>query len=117
LLSVEEKLLRFVQCLQGRFSCRAQTVGSCSSGRNTTGLICRQGAYQCRNSFQTAVQFIEYLAARNDLGAQFIKLKRFDEASNTSKVIENDPKNFNAKFNLGLVRVGGSTGPAQLNRR
>jgi Tfp pilus assembly protein PilF len=48
----------------------------------------------------------EYLAARNDLGAQFLKLKRIDEAEkNFQMVIEKDPKNFNAKFNLGLVRV------------
>jgi len=48
----------------------------------------------------------EYLAARNDLGAQFLKLKRIDEAeTNFQMVMANDPKNFNAKFNLGLVRV------------
>ncbi len=48
----------------------------------------------------------EYLAARNDLGAQFLKLKRIDEAEQHFQiVIRNDPKNFNAKFNLGLVRV------------
>ena len=48
----------------------------------------------------------EYLAARNDLGAQFLKLKRIDEAEkNFQMVLANDPKNFNAKFNLGLVRV------------
>ncbi len=48
----------------------------------------------------------EYLAARNDLGAQFLKLKRIDEAEkNFQMVMTADPKNFNAKFNLGLVRV------------
>ena len=48
----------------------------------------------------------EYLAARNDLGAQFLKLKRIDEAEkNFQMVMANDPKNFNAKFNLGLVGV------------
>ncbi len=57
--------------------------------------------------FQQAVSiYPEYLAARNDLGAQFLKLKRLDEAEKAFQmVIEKDPKNFNAKFNLGLVRV------------
>jgi len=57
--------------------------------------------------FQNALSiYPEYLAARNDLGAQFLKLKRIDEAEkNFQIVIEKDPKNFNAKFNLGLVRI------------
>jgi Tfp pilus assembly protein PilF len=57
--------------------------------------------------FQQAVSiYPDYLAARNDLGAQFLKLKRIDEAEkNFQIVITNDPKNFNAKFNLGLVRI------------
>ena len=57
--------------------------------------------------FQNALSiYPEFLAARNDLGAQFLKLKRIDEAEQNFKlVIEKDPKNFNAKFNLGLVRV------------
>lgn len=57
--------------------------------------------------FQRAVDlYPEYLAARNDLGAQFLKLKRIDEAEkHFQMVMEKDPKNFNAKFNLGLVRI------------
>jgi Tfp pilus assembly protein PilF len=57
--------------------------------------------------FEKAVSiYPEYLAARNDLGAQFLKLKRIDEAEKAFQmVMEKDPKNFNAKFNLGLVRV------------
>ena len=57
--------------------------------------------------FQNAVSiYPEYLAARNDLGAQYLKLKRIDEAESAFQmVIEKDPKNFNAKFNLGLVSV------------
>jgi tetratricopeptide (TPR) repeat protein len=57
--------------------------------------------------FQEAVSlYPEYLAARNDLGAQFLKLKRIDEAEKAFEIVmEKDPKNFNAKFNLGLVRV------------
>lgn len=57
--------------------------------------------------FENAVSlYPEYLAARNDLGAQYLKLKRLDEAETAFQtVIAKDPKNFNAKFNLGLVRV------------
>ena len=48
----------------------------------------------------------EYLAARNDLGAQFLKLKRIDDAEKQFEmVLRDDPKNFNAKFNMGLVHV------------
>lgn len=50
----------------------------------------------------------DYLAARNDLGAQYLKLKRVDEAEQQFRlVLEKDPKNFNARFNLGLVRFEG----------
>jgi tetratricopeptide (TPR) repeat protein len=57
--------------------------------------------------FQQAVTiYSEYLAARNDLGAQFLKLKRIDEAEKSFQmVLDKDPKNFNAKFNMGLVRI------------
>jgi Tfp pilus assembly protein PilF len=57
--------------------------------------------------FQAAISiYPEYLAARNDLGAQYLKLKRLDEAEKDFQmVLEKDPKNFNAKFNLGLVRI------------
>lgn len=57
--------------------------------------------------FQRAVSiYPEYLAARNDLGAQFLKLKRLDEAEKHFQIVlEKDSKNFNAKFNLGLVRI------------
>jgi tetratricopeptide (TPR) repeat protein len=48
----------------------------------------------------------EYLAARNDLGAQYLKLKRLDEAEKQFQfVLARDAKNFNAKYNLGLVSV------------
>lgn len=65
------------------------------------------------NFQQAAVHFLEaltiypeYLAARNDLGAQYLKLKRLDEAQQQFEmVLRDDPKNFNAKFNMGLVQV------------
>lgn len=57
--------------------------------------------------FRQAVSiFPEYLAARNDLGAQYLKLKRLDEAEQHFRIVlAADSKNFNAKFNLGLVRI------------
>jgi tetratricopeptide (TPR) repeat protein len=62
---------------------------------------------QAADHFQQAVSlYPEYLAARNDLGAQYLKLKRVDDAERLFQaVLEEDPKNFNAKFNLGLVRI------------
>jgi Flp pilus assembly protein TadD len=57
--------------------------------------------------FQQAISlYPDYLAARNDLGAQYLKLKRLDEAEKLFQtVLQADPKNFNAQFNLGLVRI------------
>ena len=57
--------------------------------------------------FEQAISiYPEYLAARNDLGAQYLKVKRLDEAQKHFDIVmERDPKNFNAKFNLGLVRI------------
>ena len=62
---------------------------------------------QAADRFQEALTiYPEYLAARNDLGAQFLKLKRIDEAEKHFQIVlSNDPKNFNAKFNMGLVEV------------
>src|SRR4030095_8457869 len=62
---------------------------------------------QAAAQFKQALSlYPEYLAARNDIGAQYLKLKQLDEAeADFRNVLERDPKNFNAKFNLGLVRV------------
>jgi len=62
---------------------------------------------QAAEHFQQAISlYPDYLAARNDLGAQYLKLKRLDEAEKLFQgVLAEDPKNFNAKFNLGLVRI------------
>jgi tetratricopeptide (TPR) repeat protein len=69
--------------------------------------VAKGNVAEAASHFAQAVSlYPEYLAARNDLGAQFLKLKRIDEAEKCFQmVIEKDPKNFNAKFNLGLVRV------------
>ena len=62
---------------------------------------------QAAKHFEEALSlYPEYLAARNDLGAQYLKLKRIDEAEKQFQmVLARDPKNFNGVFNLGLVRV------------
>ena len=55
---------------------------------------------------QALAIYPEYLAARNDLGAQYLKLKRVDEAeAHFRSVLERDPKNLYATFNLGLGRI------------
>ena len=62
---------------------------------------------QAAGHFEQALSiYPEYLAARNDLGAQYLKLKRIDEAEgHFLEVISRDTKNYNARFNLGLVWV------------
>jgi tetratricopeptide (TPR) repeat protein len=58
-------------------------------------------------SFGRAVAlYPDYLAARNDLGAQYLKLKRLDEAeAEFRRVLAQDARHFNAQFNLGLVSL------------
>jgi tetratricopeptide (TPR) repeat protein len=62
---------------------------------------------QAAAHFKEAISiYPDYLAARNDLGAQYLKLKRLDEAEEHFRIVlERDPKNFNAKFNFGLVQI------------
>jgi tetratricopeptide (TPR) repeat protein len=57
--------------------------------------------------FEEAISiYPEYLAARNDLGAQYLKLKRVSEAEKYFRlVLADDSKNFNAQYNLGLVWI------------
>ena len=76
---------------------------------------------QAAARFEEALSaYPEYLAARNDLGAQYLKLKRLDEAERQFRmVLARDARNFNAVFNLGLVRVERHDYPgaiAQLNQ-
>lgn len=62
---------------------------------------------QAAARFEEALHlYPDYLAARNDLGAQYLKLRRLDEAEKQFRaVLARDAKNFNAKYNLGLVHV------------
>jgi tetratricopeptide (TPR) repeat protein len=55
---------------------------------------------------QAIALYPEYLVARNDLGVQYLKLKRLDEAAaQFETVVERNPRYFNSRFNLGLVLV------------
>jgi tetratricopeptide (TPR) repeat protein len=63
----------------------------------------RQGIEHFRRAIAI---YPDYLEARNDLGAQYLKLKRFDEAAEQfSVVLEKNPDYFNSRFNLGLVLI------------
>ena len=87
----------------------SQAVPSAAKKQYELGLkfVNKSDFQQAANRFQEALSiYPEYLAARNDLGAQYLKLKRIDEAEKQFEIVlSNDPKNFNAKFNMGLVEM------------
>ena len=87
----------------------AQTVPAAAKKEYELGakLVGKGDFQQAAAHFEKAVSiYPEYLVANNDLGAQYLKLKRLDAAEKLFQfVLERDPKNFNAKFNLGLVRI------------
>lgn len=64
-------------------------------------------ARQAIERFQRAIAiYPDYIEARNDLGAQYLKLKRFDEAAVQFRIVlEKSPTYFNSRFNLGLVLI------------
>jgi tetratricopeptide (TPR) repeat protein len=64
-------------------------------------------ARQAVERFQRAIAiYPDYLDARNDLGAQYLKLKRFAEAAEQFRIVlEKNPGYFNSRFNLGLVLI------------
>jgi len=70
-------------------------------------LVGKSQITEAAEHFEKAISiYREYLAARNDLGAQYLKLKRLDDAEKSFHIVlARDPQNFNAKFNLGLVRI------------
>ncbi len=86
-----------------------QSIPSAAKKQYEQGLkfVNKGNFQQAANHFQQALTiYPDYLAARNDLGAQYLKLKQLDEAQKHFElVLANDPKNFNAKFNMGLVQV------------
>ena len=86
-----------------------QTIPAAAKKQYELGLkfVSKGNFQQAASAFQEALSiYPEYLAARNDLGAQYLKLKQLDEAQKQFEIVlGNDPKNFNAKFNTGLVQV------------
>lgn len=86
-----------------------QAVPAAAKKQYALGLkfVSKGNFQQAASHFQEALSiYPEYLAARNDLGAQYLKLKRIDEAEKHFEIVLTaDPKNFNAKFNMGLVQV------------
>jgi len=86
-----------------------QTIPSAAKKQYELGLkFVGKGDFQnAATHFEDALSiYPEYLAARNDLGAQYLKLKRIDEAEkHFQTVLNNDPRNFNARFNMGLVQI------------
>jgi TolA-binding protein len=55
---------------------------------------------------QAVAIYPDFFIARNDLGAQHLKLKQLDEADTQFRlVLEKHPKYFNSRFNLGLVMI------------
>ncbi len=62
---------------------------------------------QAIERFQRAIAiYSDYLDAINDLGAQYLKLKRFEDAAEQFRlVLEKNPGYFNSRFNLGLVLI------------
>ncbi len=62
---------------------------------------------QAIEHFKKAISlFSEYLMARNDLGVQYLNLKRTAEASEQFEAaIEINPKAFNPRLNMGITRI------------
>lgn len=86
-----------------------QTVPTAAKKQYELGLkfVGKGDFRQAAARFEEALSiYPDYLAARNDLGAQYLKLKRLEEAEKQFLVVlARDDRNFNAKYNLGLVSV------------
>ena len=55
---------------------------------------------------QALAIYPDYQAARNDLGTQYLKLKRLDEAAEQFEIaLKADPQAFNPRLNLGIILV------------
>ena len=72
-----------------------------------TRLIEKGDARQAIEHLKQAISiYTDYQMARNELGVQYLKLKRLGEAAEQfNAVIEKNPKAFNARLNLGLTLV------------
>jgi tetratricopeptide (TPR) repeat protein len=72
-----------------------------------TGLVKEGKAAQAIDHYKRALEiYSEYLMARNDLGVQYLNLKRLAEAAEQFEAaIEINAKVFNPRLNLGIVLV------------
>ena len=100
---------------------QATTAAARKEYNQAVRLAGRRNAQQAIEHFQRAIAiYADYLDARNDLGAQYLKLKRFDEAAEQFRIaLEKNPRYFSSQFNLGLVlieRRNYATAIEQLNR-
>ncbi len=70
-------------------------------------LVGKGNGRQAIEFFRQAITiYPDYVAAHNDLGAQYLKLKEFDQAAEHFHLaLAHNPKYFNALFNLALVRM------------
>src|SRR5262249_51399787 len=70
-------------------------------------LVGKGNVQQAIEHLQRAIAiYPDYLDAINDLGAQYLKLKRFDDAAEQFRIVlEKNPRFFNSRFNLGLVLI------------
>ncbi|MGH9836535.1 MAG: tetratricopeptide repeat protein, partial [Blastocatellia bacterium] len=86
-----------------------QTVPAAARKKYGQGvkLVGKGDAEQAIDHFQQAIAiYPDYVAAHNDLGAQYLKLKQFVRAAEHFRLaLEQNPKYFNALFNLALVRM------------
>jgi tetratricopeptide (TPR) repeat protein len=111
-LQLREKTGSYDRVLRSRVVSAAemrQTVPAPAKKEYEIGLkfVSKGDVPQASSHFKDAIAlYPDYLAARNDLGAQCLKLKRVDEAEeHFLQVLEKDEKNLYARYNLGLVRV------------
>lgn len=66
---------------------------------------------------QAVAIYPDFFIARNDLGAQHLKLNQLDEADEQFRlVLEKHPKYFNSRFNLGLVMIERKNYPEAINQ-
>jgi tetratricopeptide (TPR) repeat protein len=72
-----------------------------------TDLVSQGNIQQAIEHYRQAIAlYPPYLKARNDLGSQYLKLKKYDEAlAEFEAAIEINPKAFNPRLNLGIVLV------------
>jgi tetratricopeptide (TPR) repeat protein len=72
-----------------------------------TQLVSQGNIQQAIEHYKRAISiYPEYLMARNDLGVQYLKLKRWEDAAEQFEAaIETNPKAFNPRLNFGIALI------------